>query len=92
MRVVDRTVTFNGTAFTIIGVAAREFFGTVVGESQDFWIPLAMQAQAQPWKTDWWRPREQSLWLMGRRRPGVSIDEAQGGGPLKVLRALVGWA
>ena len=75
--VVGRTMTFNGTVFTIIGVAMREFFGTVVGESQDFWIPLSMQAQAQPWKTDWWRPREQSLWLMGRRRPGVSIAEAQ---------------
>ena len=75
--VAGRTMTFDGTVFTIIGVAAREFFGTVVGESQDFWIPLAMQAQAQPWKTDWWRPREQSLWLMGRKRPGVSMAEAQ---------------
>jgi predicted permease len=75
--VVGRTLTFNDTVYTIIGVAAREFFGTVVGESQDFWIPLSMQAQAQPWRTDWWRPRDQSLWLMGRRKPGVSITEAQ---------------
>jgi predicted permease len=75
--VVGRTLTFNDTAYTIIGVAAREFFGTVVGESQDFWIPHSMQAQAQPWKADWWRPREQSLWLMGRRKPGVSVAAAQ---------------
>jgi predicted permease len=70
-------VTFHDTVYTIIGVAAREFFGTVVGESQDFWIPLSMQAQAQPWRPDWWDPRAQSLWLMGRRRPGVSVAEAQ---------------
>jgi hypothetical protein len=75
--VVGRTLTFNDTVFTIIGVAAREFFGTVVGESQDFWVPLSMQAQAQPWRPDWWAPRAQSLWLMGRRKPGVNMAEAQ---------------
>jgi len=75
--VVGRTLTFNDTVFIIIGVAAREFFGTVVGESQDFWIPLSMQAQAQPWRSDWWQARTQSLWLMGRRKPGVSMAEAQ---------------
>src|SRR5580700_3213309 len=31
--VVGRTLAFNGTAFTIVGVAARDFSGTVVGES-----------------------------------------------------------
>jgi predicted permease len=75
--VTGRTVTFNGTVFTIIGVAAREFFGTVVGESPDFWIPLAMQAQVQPWLLDPLSSQSQSLWLIGRLKPALTISEAQ---------------
>jgi predicted permease len=77
--VIGRTLTFNQTVFSIIGVSSREFFGTVVGESPDLWIPLAMQAQVQPWLI---APRDalsQSLWLIGRMKPGVVIAGAQAG-------------
>jgi len=70
--VLGRAVTFNGTEFTVIGVAAQEFSGTVVDESPDFWIPLSMQAQVQPWLGDPRGTLTQSLWLTGRLRPGVS--------------------
>ena len=46
--VVGRPVTFNGTAFTIIGVGAREFSGTVVDESPDLWIPLRCRRKSSP--------------------------------------------
>jgi MacB-like periplasmic core domain len=46
---IGSTVEFNGTAFTVIGIAAPDFFGTVVGESPDLWVPLAMQLQVQAW-------------------------------------------
>ena len=75
--VVGQTLTFNGTAFTVIGVAAREFSGTVVDESPDFWIPLSMQAQAQPWLGDPRGTLTQSLWLTGRLKPGVNPRTAQ---------------
>ncbi|HEV8039499.1 MAG TPA: ABC transporter permease [Bryobacteraceae bacterium] len=75
--VLGRAVTFNGTEFTVIGVAAREFSGTVVDESPDFWIPLSMQAQVQPWLGDPGGTLTQSLWLTGRLRPGVSPRTAQ---------------
>jgi hypothetical protein len=43
--VVGQTLTINGTAFTVIGVAERQFFGTTVGvRGPDVWIPLVMQA------------------------------------------------
>ena len=42
--VVGQTLAINGTAFTVIGVAARPFFGTTVGlRGPDVWIPLVMQ-------------------------------------------------
>jgi predicted permease len=75
--VIGRTLTFNRTAFTIIGVASREFFGTMVDESPDLWIPLAMQAQVQPWLDDPRGTLSQSLWLMGRLKTGVSTASAQ---------------
>jgi predicted permease len=75
--VVGRTLAFNGTAFTIVGVAARDFSGTVVGESPDFWIPLSMQAQAQPWFEGPRDPLLESLWLTGRLKNGVSALTAE---------------
>jgi predicted permease len=75
--VLGRAVTFNGTALTVIGVAAREFSGTVVEESPDFWIPLSMQAQVQPWLGDPRGTLTQSLWLTGRLKPGVNPRTAQ---------------
>ena len=74
--VVGRSLAFNGTVFTIVGVAAPEFFGTVVGESPDLWIPLSMQAQVQPELGDPRGMMTQSLWLMGRLKRGVSLSTA----------------
>jgi predicted permease len=75
--VVGRAVTFNGTAFTVIGVAAKEFSGTVVDESPDLWIPLAMQQQVQPWFQNATGTMMQSLWLTGRLKAGVSRAAAE---------------
>ncbi len=75
--VVGQKITLNATVYTIIGVGAREFFGTAVGESPDFWIPLAMQAQVEPWLGDPFGAQSQSLWLIGRLKPGASVPEAQ---------------
>jgi len=74
---VGRTLAFNGTVFTIIGIAAPEFFGTEVGSPPDFWVPLAMQPQVQPWLNNPLRAETQSVWLIGRAKPGVTIADAQ---------------
>ena len=75
--VIGRTLTVNGAAFTVIGVAARDFSGTAVDESPDFWIPLSMQAQVQPWLGHARDPLVQTLWLMGRLKPGLTMAQAQ---------------
>ncbi|MGA8599662.1 MAG: ABC transporter permease [Bryobacteraceae bacterium] len=75
--VIGRALSFNNTVFTIVGIAAPEFFGTEVGTPPDIWIPLAMQAQVQPWFHHPFDTLEQSLWLIGRMRPGVTMAQAQ---------------
>ena len=40
--VVGRTVSVNGTPFTVVGVAKRGFFGTKPGFGPDIWAPLMM--------------------------------------------------
>jgi len=75
--VIGRTVTIDKVAYTIIGVAPREFFGTTVGQAPDMWIPLAMQAQLPPGH---WKGREdedhQELYLIARLKNGVSAEQA----------------
>ena len=41
--VVGRTILIQDIAFTIVGVAPAGFFGHVVGEAPDVWVPAATQ-------------------------------------------------
>lgn len=77
-RVLGKTVIFNGTAFSVIGVADASFFGERVRKSPDFWLPLSFQPQIMIRE----RPLLQAMntyWLncLGRLKPGVSIKAAQ---------------
>jgi predicted permease len=73
---VGKTIRIEGTDYTIVGIAPHGFFGTTVGESPDFWIPLSMEKEISPgWNglDDKWF---QSLYLVGRIKPGVTVAEA----------------
>jgi macrolide transport system ATP-binding/permease protein len=74
--VVGRTVHLNGHPFTVIGVAPRNFYGTIVGINADYFVPMMMQPQVLPgedieerWPT--------FVHIMGRLKPGVTIAQAQ---------------
>ncbi|HEY0565121.1 MAG TPA: ABC transporter permease, partial [Terriglobales bacterium] len=41
--VVGRSQMLNGQVHTIVGVAPPGFYGTFVGRSMDFWVPVSMQ-------------------------------------------------
>ena len=75
--VIGRGFRFKATAFTIVGVARRGFFGDTGGEAPDIWMPLTSQPGAPPhlWKghsTTW-------LGILARLRPGVTIQQARAG-------------
>jgi predicted permease len=74
---VGQTITVDDTAYTIVGVAPRDFFGTTVGSAPDLWIPLAMEKQMPPAHWDG-RTNEnfQDLFLIARLKPGVTVEQA----------------
>lgn len=75
--IVGRSLSLNGAVFTVVGVAAPEFFGTEVGRAPDLWAPLAAQPQVQPWLDKPFDAQTQSLWLIGRMKTGVKVSQAQ---------------
>ncbi len=75
--IVGKTVTLGSTVYTVVGVTPPGFFGTAVGQSPDVWIPLSMEKQISPgWNgldNKWF----QSLYILGRLKPGVTAGQAQ---------------
>jgi len=67
-------VTVSSTVYTIVGVAPPEFFGATVGQAPDLWIPLAMEKEISPGWNGLNEKLFQSLYVIARRRPGVSME------------------
>jgi predicted permease len=74
--VLDHKLKLGNTVFNIVGVAPAEFFGTKVGEAPDAWAPLSMMGSIPPG----WNGRKdnfsESLYILGRLKPGVTPEEA----------------
>ena len=75
--VVGRNFIINGTNFTVVGIMPQEFFGERVRRPPDFWLPLAFQPQIELRES--FLKQEQAYWLMlmGRLKPGVSMEQAE---------------
>ncbi len=88
---LGKTLRIGNGMFRVIGVAPPGFRGMLVGNDIDIWLPITMQAQALPGR-DYLKPRD-TLWLqvMGRLRPGVSIEQAQAGVNVEFQQILREW-
>ena len=75
--IVGHEVVLNGTSFTIAGVADREFFGERIQSAPDFWLPLV--AQPEILQRESWLRAGHVYWLnfIGRRKPGVTLAQAE---------------
>ncbi len=76
--VIGRSLTINGTPFTVIGVMPASFYGVNLNEqSPDMWLPITMQPQVML------RPSllepDGLFWIdmMARRKAGVPVAQAQ---------------
>jgi predicted permease len=77
--VIGETIRVNGYPLEIIGVAAPGFEGEVVGDYQDFWVPLMMEPQVLPGQGYLDKFDTSTLLLIGRMKPGVTLAQAQAG-------------
>jgi predicted permease len=75
--IVGQTLLFNGYPLTVIGVAQPDFFGDTVGDIQDAWIPVTMQAAMLPGRQ--WLKAYGASWLhiIARLKPGVTLPQAE---------------
>ena len=80
--VIGRTIQIATTAFTIIGVADRSFFGLRIGDSPDLYVPLSTYLQIHPDHALLSDPQVQWLTPVARLRDNVELAQAEA-----VLRA-----
>jgi hypothetical protein len=70
--ILGKTIRIDGASYTVLGVTPPEFFGMRVGNSTDFYVPLAPGHRLAG-------PNTRSLdWAMaiGRLKPGISPAQA----------------
>ncbi len=87
-KVAGRIVRMNNHPMTVIGVAKAGFFGVERGRAAQAFIPVTMKAWVTPtWDT---LTDRRSMWLglIGRLKPGISIEQAESG-LLTVYRPLL---
>jgi predicted permease len=75
--VIGRTVHLNNFPFTVIGITPPGFFGEVVGDRPDLWAPMMMQRQLMPGRDFLETVNTSALLLIGRLKPGVSLEQAR---------------
>jgi macrolide transport system ATP-binding/permease protein len=84
--VAGRQMLLNGQPFTIVGVAPAGFNGAETGQTNDIYVPMAMQAVVRPPRAGYSGEMNPDLlskrgprWLdmVGRLRDGVSVAQAQ---------------
>jgi predicted permease len=77
-QILGRTIRVNGTVFTIVGVAPKEFTGTsVIPQVPDFWAPIAMQAQFVPGQNWLNKPADFRFQVLARLKSTIALKAAQ---------------
>jgi predicted permease len=74
---VGRSVKINGHPFIIVGVAPEKYTGLLRGFAADWWIPAMMIGQAVPGSNHLTRRGDRGFLVMGRLKPGVTLQQAQ---------------
>lgn len=75
--IVGKSFILQREAFTIIGVAPREFRGVSLGWRHDLWLPFAADARLNPERNLLKNPDSYQVRVIGRLKPEVELAQAQ---------------
>ena len=75
--IIGKTQMLNGLPHTIVGVAPKGFYGTFVGYSWQFWVPISMQERFEPGGYKMENRGERWIEGFARLKPGVTAEQAQ---------------
>ncbi len=74
---VGKTLVLSGQLFTVVGITPPDFTGTIIGIAPDLFVPVNMHARALGEARGLEERGNRSLFVMGRLKPGVGLDQAQ---------------
>lgn len=80
--IAGKTITLNGRAFTVVGVAPAGFTGVLIGSAPDLWTPTAMHAATNPGLN---LSERHQHWLLGVGRLKSGASPAQAKAELSIL-------
>jgi len=78
-KIIGRTITLNGNAMTVIGIAQPGFDGVELGEPSKVFVPIMMKTEMTP-HSDGLKDRRRRLsWVTtyGRLKPGITQQQAE---------------
>ena len=77
--VIGEPIVVNGVAMTIVGVAPAGFRGTTLGTQPFLFTPITMRGELLPWFDAFDDRRSYWVYVFGRLRPDVTIEQAGAG-------------
>ncbi|MDE3215677.1 MAG: ABC transporter permease, partial [Gemmatimonadota bacterium] len=77
--VLGKPIVINGQSMTIVGVAPEGFTGTTLGEEPAAWVPITERQLLWPGNKPFEHRWEYWIYLFGRLKPGVTLDQARAG-------------
>ena len=75
--ILNKQLTVNGAALTVVGVSQEGFSGVQIGEEPDVFVPVTMKAQMTPGWNGLDSHRDFWLKVIGRLKPGLKPEQAQ---------------
>ena len=77
-QILNQRIVVNGNAMTVVGVAAKGFDGTTLGNRPDVYVPISMRSAVEAYFPPEEFENRQSYWVyaFGRLAPGVTMERA----------------